>query len=155
MDPEDGCLFCNLKLLDDADALIVHRGLTAYVVLNRFPYTNGHLMVTPFAHRSGLSTLTPAERSELMDLGAACESVLRQEYRPQGFNMGINLGKAAGAGVEDHVHLHVVPRWGGDVNFLSVIGSTRIVPEDLATTHARLRNSFSTLSAGSAGPADV
>jgi ATP adenylyltransferase len=107
-------------------------------VLNRYPYTNGHLMVTPYAHRASLAALTREERMELVETAAVCEEVLRETYRPDGFNMGINIGKSAGAGVQDHVHLHVVPRWSGDVNFLTVVGGARTVPEELAVTRARL-----------------
>lgn len=132
------CLFCALPKRDDGEALIVFRGRLAYVVLNRFPYSNGHVMVAPFAHRASLGDLTPAERHELIDLGAACEAALRAEYRPHGFNVGLNLGRSAGAGVADHAHLHVVPRWDGDTSFMTVLAGTRTVPEELATTRVKL-----------------
>jgi ATP adenylyltransferase len=141
--PESGgCLFCSLPGMDDAEALVVHRGALCYVVLNRFPYSNGHLMVTPFAHRSGLAGLTPEERREMFDLGAAAETILAEAYAPHGMNMGLNLGKSAGAGVVGHVHLHVVPRWDGDTNFMSVTAGTRTVPEDLVRTRERLAPLF-------------
>ena len=140
--PKDACLFCLLWQEEDADALILHRGTYAYVLLNRYPYSNGHLMITPFAHRAGLSDMTSEERREMMELGAVAEDILRSEYQPHGFNMGLNLGKSAGAGVVGHAHFHVVPRWDGDTNFLMVIGGTRTVPEDLGMTRSRLAPRF-------------
>ncbi len=137
-----GCLFCSLPSQGDAEALIVHRAPLCYVVLNRFPYSNGHLMVTPYAHRSGLAGMTADERREMFDLGAVAEKVLVEAYSPHGMNMGLNLGKSAGAGVVGHVHLHVVPRWDGDTNFMSVTAGTRTVPEDLVMTCARLSPLF-------------
>lgn len=149
--PEDGgCLFCALPAHPDVEALIVHRGTLCYVVLNRFPYSNGHLMVTPYAHRSGLAELTGEERRELLDLGATAETVLKSAYAPHGMNMGLNLGRSAGAGVVGHVHLHVVPRWDGDTNFLSVTGGTRTVPEDLGRTRERLAPLFAAHAASAA-----
>ncbi len=137
-----GCLFCGLAKLSDAEALIVHRGTTMYVILNRFPYTNGHVMVIPYAHRAGLTGMTREERIELVDLGAACETALQAEYHPHGMNFGLNVGRSAGAGIADHAHLHVVPRWDGDTNFLTVTGGTRTVPEELAVTRSRLAARF-------------
>ena len=149
--PKDGCLFCVLPAASDEDALIAYRGATAYVVLNRFPYTNGHVMITPYAHRASLGAMTPEERAELVELAAVCEDVLREAYRPHGFNLGVNLGKSAGAGVADHVHLHVVPRWDGDTNFLTVLGGTRTVPEELPVTRVRLAGLFAARGAGAGG----
>ena len=140
--PVEGCLFCNLGKMSDEDALVVHRGRTAYIVLNRFPYANGHLMVTPNAHRGTLAEMTPEERAEMIELAAVSESVLRESYRPDGFNVGLNIGKASGAGIAEHAHLHVVPRWSGDTNFLTVVGGTRTVPEELHRTWARLAPCF-------------
>jgi ATP adenylyltransferase len=137
-----GCLFCELPKHDDAEALVVCRGRTAYAVLNRYPYTNGHVLIAPFAHRASLADMTPGERHELSDLAARFETVLTETYRPHGFNAGFNLGRTAGAGVEHHVHLHIVPRWDGDTNFLTVLGGTRTIPEDLPTTRARLAAAF-------------
>lgn len=142
-----GCLFCVLPEGGDEEALIVHRGPLCYVVLNRFPYANGHLMITPFAHRGGLADLTPEERREMFDLGAAAETILRSAYAPHGMNMGVNIGKSAGAGVLGHVHLHVVPRWDGDTNFLTVTAGTRTVPEELPATRRRLAPLFAALPA--------
>lgn len=137
-----GCLFCELPRHDDAEALLVHRGRTVYAVLNRYPYTNGHVLITPFAHREGLADMTPEERHELLDLAARFEAILRDTYRPHGFNAGLNLGRSAGAGIEGHAHLHIVPRWDGDTNFLTVLGGTRTIPEDLPTTRSRLAAAF-------------
>ena len=138
----EGCVFCVLPARTDEEALIVHRGARAYVVLNRFPYTNGHLMVIPFAHRATLGEMTVEERSELIELGAAAEAALRAEYHPHGMNLGLNLGRSAGAGIADHAHLHVVPRWDGDTNFFTVVAGTRTVPEDLSATRSRLAARF-------------
>jgi ATP adenylyltransferase len=141
--PEKGqCLFCHLPSGPDEEALVVHRASHCYVVLNRFPYSSGHLMVTPFAHRARLSEMTAEERRELLDLSVVAETVLAQAYAPHGMNIGINLGRSGGAGVVDHIHLHVVPRWDGDTNFFSVTAGTRTVPEDLGTTWARLAPLF-------------
>jgi ATP adenylyltransferase len=137
-----GCLFCELSKHDDVEALVVHRGRTAYAVLNRYPYTNGHLMIAPFAHRAGLAEMTSGERHEIVDLAARFETILTETYRPHGFNAGLNLGRSAGAGVAHHAHLHIVPRWDGDTNFLTVLGGTRTIPEDLPTTRARLASAF-------------
>ncbi len=136
------CLFCTLQKQADDDALVIHRTELSFVVLNRFPYSNGHLMITPFAHRAGLADMTEDERRDMLDLGALSETVLREAYAPHGINMGINLGKTAGAGVVGHIHLHVVPRWDGDTNFLTVTAGTRTVPEDLGATRARLAPLF-------------
>ena len=138
----EGCVFCGLPAQSDEDALIVHRGAYAYVVLNRFPYTNGHVMVIPFAHRASLGEMKAEERSELMELGAACEGALHAEYHPHGMNLGLNLGRSAGAGIADHAHLHVVPRWNGDTNFFTVTAGTRTIPEVLSVTRSRLAARF-------------
>jgi ATP adenylyltransferase len=134
-----GCLFCDLQGLGDAEALIVERGRHVFAVLNRYPYSNGHVMVAPYAHHGTLQELTRDERGELVDLAARLEEALRAEYAPHGFNVGLNLGKCAGAGVPGHLHLHLVPRWDGDTNFMAVFAGTRIVPEDLGVTFRRLR----------------
>lgn len=141
--PIEGCLFCVLPNHGDEDALIVFRGSLCYVLLNRFPYTNGHMMVTPYSHRALLSELSTAERHEMFELGTACESTLRTVYSPHGINFGVNVGRSAGAGIADHIHLHVVPRWDGDTNFLSVTAGTRTVPEELPATREKLASSFS------------
>jgi len=137
-----GCLFCALAGRTDEDGLIVHRGVSVFAALNRYPYTNGHLMLVPFAHRGSLSAMSAAERHELIDLAATAEEILSAAYRPDGFNEGLNIGRSAGAGVADHAHLHVVPRWDGDTNFLTVLGATRTIPEELGATRERLAAAF-------------
>jgi len=140
-----GCVFCNALLDPGADPLIVHRGRTCFVILNLFPYNNGHLMVIPNRHIATLASATPEERGELITLTALAEMVLTEAYQPHGLNMGINLGKPAGAGILDHVHMHVVPRWNGDTNFMTVVGQTRVLPEELPDTAAKLRPLFARL----------
>lgn len=137
-----GCVFCNALTDPGADGLIVHRGKTCFVILNLFPYNNGHLMVIPNRHVSTLGLATAEERRELIELTAAAETALTEAYAPQGLNVGINLGKPAGAGVLDHVHIHVVPRWSGDTNFMTVVGETRVLPETLPDSAAKLRPIF-------------
>jgi ATP adenylyltransferase len=140
--PAPGCIFCAAIAGLDEDPLVVHRGERAYVILNKFPYNNGHLMVVPHRHAGRLAELDPGEVSELMRLTQLAERVLTQVYAPHGFNMGLNLGTPAGAGIADHLHMHVVPRWHGDTNFISVVGSTRVLPEELPATAHRLRAAF-------------
>jgi ATP adenylyltransferase len=144
-----GCVFCSALTDPDADALVVFRGATCFVILNLFPYNNGHLMVIPNRHISSLATATPEELRELIDLTRLAEIALTETYAPHGMNMGINLGKPAGAGILDHVHMHVVPRWNGDTNFMTVVGRTRVLAEELADTAARLRPVFEKLTASS------
>jgi ATP adenylyltransferase len=140
----EGCVFCVAQTMqDDAENLIVHRGERAYVILNRFPYTSGHLMVNPFEHKSRLEDLDGDTRTEMMDLTTKCTIILRKIYNPQGFNVGINIGEAAGAGVPGHVHIHIVPRWTGDTNFMSTLGQIRVLPEALEDTYLRVRKEFS------------
>jgi ATP adenylyltransferase len=139
----EGCVFCVMQeLQDSAQNLIAHRGRHSFVILNRYPYTSGHLMVVPFGHVSTLEELDPDTRAEMMELTARCMTVLRQLYNPQGFNMGANIGEAAGAGVKDHVHIHIVPRWAGDTNFMSTVGDARVLPESLEVTYGRVKKSF-------------
>jgi|UniRef100_A0A7V3PUI8 ATP adenylyltransferase len=138
------CLFCVLKKRTaDKPNLILHRGKYALVVMNRFPYNSGHLMVAPLRHTAALETLRPAESAELWKLLQRCVKILKKEYHPQGFNIGANLGAVAGAGVTGHLHLHIVPRWQGDTNFMPVLGETKVVSEHLLTTYDRLRPHFS------------
>jgi len=144
-----GCVFCDALISDSATSLIVHRGTTCFVILNLYPYNNGHLMVVPQRHVGRLALLEPAEVAELMTLTRAVEMALQELYDPHGFNMGLNLGKSAGAGVLDHLHMHVVPRWNGDTNFMTVVGETRVLPEELAHTAARLRPILARLGAAS------
>jgi ATP adenylyltransferase len=142
-DKEEGCVFCNAQAkADSAENLIVFRGERAYVILNRFPYTSGHLMVIPFTHAPNLEELGSSTRAEMMELTARCTTVLRGVYKPQGFNVGVNIGEAAGAGVLGHVHIHIVPRWTGDTNFMSALGETRVLPESLEDTYRRVREAF-------------
>jgi ATP adenylyltransferase len=140
-----GCVFCNALTDPDADALVVLRGTTCFVILNLYPYNNGHLMVIPNRHIPSLAAATPEELAELIDLTRISEIALTEVYAPHGMNMGINLGKPAGAGVLDHVHMHVVPRWNGDTNFMTVVGKTRVLAEELPDTAARLRPVFARL----------
>ncbi len=138
-----GCLFCELPQAgDDEKALIVHRDKYCYVVLNAYPYTSGHVMVVPFQHTDQLRLLSVPAAQEMMELTRRLEGILREVYEPEGLNLGMNLGKAAGAGVAGHIHMHVLPRWGADANFITVIGETRVLPEDLATTYKRIREKF-------------
>ena len=142
-DSAPGCIFCDKpKENDDERNLIVHRGQSCYVILNAFPYTNGHLMVVPFAHEDQLQKLDRETATEMMMLTQKSESGLRELYRPEGINLGMNIGRAAGAGVAGHVHMHVLPRWTADANFMTVVGETRVLPEDLATTYKRMRGKF-------------
>jgi len=134
------CIFCDLpKLGDDEKAYIVFRGEHCYIVLNKFPYTPGHVMIVPFAHLDELQKLPVEAAREMMGLCQRVESVLRELYKPDGINLGMNIGKAAGAGVAGHIHMHELPRWVADANFVSVIGETRILPETLEETWKRMR----------------
>jgi ATP adenylyltransferase len=140
---EDGCAFCNeLAKEDGPENLIVHRGKYNFVILNRYPYTSGHLMVVPYEHLPSIEELDADTRSEMMELGNRCLGVLRDCVKSQGFNLGLNIGDAGGAGILDHVHLHIVPRWIGDTNFMSSLGETRVVPETLEETYFRVRGAW-------------
>ena len=137
---EEGCVFCNaLKKADDPNTLIVHRGKRAFVIANLYPYTNGHLMVAPIEHQHSLELLDVETRTEMMELVTQTLVILKDVYNPHAFNVGANIGRAAGAGVPDHVHMHIVPRWTGDANFMSVIGETRVLPETAAQTQQRVK----------------
>jgi ATP adenylyltransferase len=138
------CIFCQ-PADPDHDGLVLVRGRLSFVILNKFPYTNGHLMVVPTRHIATLATMTIDEQAELMRLTRHAEMALTDAYQPQGINIGINLGRPAGAGVLDHLHVHVVPRWNGDTNFMTVIGEVRVLSEDLATTARILRPIFERL----------
>ncbi len=143
-----GCVFCDAQEAGDQARLLLWQGDACFVILNLYPYNNGHLMVVPNRHVATLANLEPAELEELMRLTRLSEMVLTEAYQPQGINVGMNLGRAAGAGVVDHLHIHLVPRWVGDTNFMSVIGNVRVLPEELEVTAARLREIFDRLGAG-------
>jgi ATP adenylyltransferase len=157
--PKTGCVFCDAATASthvvdkagtvagdfDQASLIVWAGQLAYVILNRYPYNNGHLMVVPHRHTSTLTALAPEELHEIILLVQRSERALREAYRLEGLNIGLNLGKAGGAGIEDHLHVHLVPRWSGDTNFMTVIGETRVLPQDLPTTAKLLRPIFARL----------
>jgi len=139
---EDGCFLCRIIRdgpAQDAENLVLHRGKTCILLMNRYPYNVGHLMVVPLRHVATLCELTPEELAEMMQLACLSERLLERVAQPQGFNLGINQGAAAGAGLKDHLHLHVVPRWGGDTNFMPVLGSTRVMPQALEEMGARLQ----------------
>ena len=145
--PEDAgvCIFCAAaQSSDDARTLVVHRGAHNFVILNRYPYCSGHVMVVPYLHAAALSELPDEALVELARLARECEKHLRAVYRPEGMNLGMNLGKSAGAGIAGHLHLHVLPRWTGDTNFMTVVGETRVVPEALEETWEKLRKAFQT-----------
>jgi ATP adenylyltransferase len=138
-----GCVLCRaLETASAPGSLVVHVAPLSFVVVNLYPYNAGHLMVSPKRHVGSLGEATPDELTEMMALARRLEAVLREAYRPQGINLGMNLGKPAGAGVADHIHLHVVPRWTGDTNFMTVVGETRVIPEDPAAACVRLRPYF-------------
>ena len=140
---DSGCFLCYSPARDnDAETLIVHRGRLAYIILNRYPYNTGHLLIAPYEHGAEPDLLPPETSGEVWELTRKCVAALRAEYRPDGFNIGMNLGSAAGAGVPGHMHLHVVPRWDGDTNFLPVLGDTKAMPEDLPQTFSRLKPRF-------------
>ena len=139
------CIFCTKPALDDESALIVRRGDRCFVILNAFPYTSGHVMVAPYDHTADLAALDEETALELMTLMQESISAIRAAYTPDGFNLGANLGTVAGAGIADHVHFHVVPRWEGDTNFMSVIGEVRVLPESLEDTQRTLKEAFASL----------
>lgn len=128
---------------DDESNFVVHRATQAFVVLNLFPYITGHMLVVPYLHTSEFDSIAKEITDEMMDLTKRSQAVLREVYAPAGFNVGINLGAAAGAGITDHVHIHVLPRWSGDTNFMTTVGESRVIPEDLKTTYSKLHAQFS------------
>jgi ATP adenylyltransferase len=142
-DKEEGCVFCLAQNQPDGpENLIAYRGQRAFVILNMFPYTSGHVMVVPFEHKATLEELDAATRAEMMELTTRCMEILRELYHPDGFNMGANIGEAAGAGVVGHVHIHIVPRWVGDTNFMSSLAGTRVLPEVVQDTYRRVQAAF-------------
>jgi ATP adenylyltransferase len=144
---KSACVFCDAAGRT-SDELILVRGEWSFVILNLYPYNNGHLMVVPGRHVASLAALSAEETAEMMRFTRDAEVALNEAYQPQGINVGINLGRAAGAGIEHHLHIHLVPRWAGDTNFMSVIGDVRVLPEDLSATATRLRPVFARLKAG-------
>ncbi len=145
VDQADGCVFCQLlNLGDDEKALIVHRGELNFVILNAYPYTSGHSMVVPYQHVDHLCLLSESGANEMMALTRRLESAFINLYHPEGVNLGMNIGKAAGAGIAGHIHMHVLPRWVADANFMTVVAETRVLPETLEETYRRLKPLFAT-----------
>ena len=142
-DEQEGCVFCAEAAGEVADSLVVRRGERAFALLNKFPYSSGHLLVAPYEHSGELSALGDETALEIHRLALASLEALRAVYRPDGFNLGWNLGRVAGAGIADHVHLHVVPRWSGDTSFMPVLGDVKVLPEHLHATRERLREAWS------------
>jgi ATP adenylyltransferase len=138
--PENVCIFCAAQKnpAEDFRNLIVHRGLHNFVILNKYPYISGHLMIAPYSHIGELAPAPKEVTDEMMDLLKRSQKALLEVYKPEGFNVGMNLGRVAGAGVADHIHMHILPRWGGDTNFMSTVGETRVLPEDLSLTYQKL-----------------
>jgi ATP adenylyltransferase len=140
----DSCIFCEAQKdpANDETNFVIYRGSRNFVILNLYPYISGHIMIAPYAHIGELAATSKEDSDEMMDLAKRCQSALREVYRPQGFNLGMNLGRAAGAGIADHIHMHIMPRWGGDTNFMTTVGETRVLPEDLPTTYRKVRAKF-------------
>ena len=137
------CVFCAiLQAQNDPANLVLHRGESCFVMLNAYPYTSGHSMVVPYAHLDELHQLPRSAAEEMMALTQKLEAALRELYRPDGINLGMNVGKAAGAGIAGHIHMHVLPRWFGDTNFMTAVSETRVLPEDLQTTYQKLKSKF-------------
>ena len=138
------CIFCAMAASSDLDQelLVVFRGKHNFIVLNRFPYTSGHLMVVPYVHTPDLAGIDAETTAEMMELVRRSEGSLRALYKPDGLNLGMNIGESAGAGIAGHIHMHVLPRWWGDANFMTTVGETRVLPEELAVTWLRLRDAF-------------
>ena len=137
-------MFCRISADPDRDAtnFVLHRGEHAFVVLNLYPYITGHLMVVPYLHTSEFDSVPKEITDEMMDLAKRAQTALREVYSPSGFNLGMNLGSAAGAGIADHIHIHLLPRWTGDTNFMTTVGDSRVIPEALETTYGKLRAKF-------------
>jgi ATP adenylyltransferase len=141
-----GCIFCDAAAgSDDQESLVVYRGKHCFVILNRYPYTSGHLMVAPYLHVSRLSHVDEVSAGEMMYLTRFSEQALGEVYSPDGINLGMNMGEAAGAGIKQHIHMHVLPRWNGDANFMTSVGQTRIIPEVLSDTWTKLHEVFQKL----------
>lgn len=143
---EAGCPLCNApQANDDPARLVLYRGAHSYVLMNLYPYNPGHLMVLPYAHTADFAGLDAPTAAEIMALGQRCVAILQAEMQPHGFNLGMNLGRVGGAGIDEHLHLHVVPRWNGDTNFMPLIGGVKLIPESLDDTYAALRPRFDAL----------
>ena len=140
----EGCVFCRMAadLEHDESNLLLHRADHGFIVMNLYPYITGHLLIVPYLHSGEFDSLPKEITDELMDLTKRCQTALRAVYAPAGFNMGMNLGAAAGAGIVDHTHIHFLPRWSGDTNFMTTVGESRVIPEDLETTYSKLRPHF-------------
>jgi ATP adenylyltransferase len=141
---KDGCVFCSIAADPDSDAsnFVLHRGEHAFVLLNLYPYITGHLMIVPYLHTSEFDSVAKEITDEMMDLAKRAQTALREVYSPSGFNLGMNLGSAAGAGIADHIHIHVLPRWSGDTNFMTTVGESRVIPEALDVTYSKLLEKF-------------
>ena len=138
------CIFCDaLASSDDEENLVVYRGKSTFVMLNLYPYTSGHLMIAPHAHVSRLAQISEETANEMMKLTRRAEEIIEAVYQSDGLNLGMNLGRAAGAGIEEHIHMHVLPRWLGDANFMTSVSNTRVIPESLQETYAKLKTGFS------------
>jgi ATP adenylyltransferase len=138
--PTPDCIFCDAATRKDDDkTLVVYRGAKIFVILNRFPYTSGHVMIVPYVHVADLGACDPDALCEMMKLAQKIEAAFRENYKPEGMNLGMNLGRAAGAGIASHIHMHALPRWFGDTNFMAVVGETRVHPEELSITYERMR----------------
>lgn len=142
-DKEEGCFICRAAQEGESPQnLMLHKGKSCLVIMNRYPYNPGHLMVAPVRHIGSLEEMNRDESCEMMELAKVCVEILKEEMNPDGFNLGINLGRVAGAGLETHVHLHIVPRWNGDTNFMPVLADVKVIPEHLASTYEKLRKRF-------------
>ncbi len=139
---DNECIFCSKPQGDDRESLILHRGERCFVMLNLYPYNTGHVMVSPYRHLPSLEQMDPQELSEMMELASLCLKAIKRAMRPEGFNLGMNLGKVAGAGYDAHVHLHIVPRWQGDTNFMPVVAGTKVMPESVEDSYRRLKEAF-------------
>ena len=144
MSEKPGCIFCvaHKDSAKDDQNYILHRAEHNFIILNLYPYVSGHLMVAPYAHLGEFDAAPKEVTDEMMDLAKHCQTVLRKAYHPDGFNVGMNLGRSAGAGVADHIHLHIMPRWSGDTNFMTTVAETRVLPESLSMTYQKLRAKF-------------
>jgi len=143
---DEECIFCSKPSEeDDVETLILHRGEAAYIIMNLYPYNTGHVMVAPYRHIGAVEELTPSEMSEIMELTTLAVKAIKQEMKPQGFNLGMNLGKAAGAGFADHLHMHIVPRWQGDTNFMPIVGKSKVMPETVEDSYRRLSRTSAAL----------